>query len=425
MRLFLLGLVLLIVTIVGGSYLLQAGPRSTEYYTTPSERRTIVESVSATGSAEPMEVLYVQCEILGIVDQVLVTYNDPVEQGQTLAKITSDIQRVKLESALADLEASETGLKAAEAGIEAARAAEKQALAQLNAAQRTYDDAATQRKNELIPAAQLEARADMVKAAEAGLDLAHSHIKQAEAAYDAAKSKRESASVGIRAANLELNKTELRAPASGIILNVNCKVGDTVGRPRFALTEPSPALFEIARPLDRMRAVVRVNEVDISRVKAGQNVEFKIDSYPDATFQGTVVQIRNSATADRSAVSYDTVIEFANRPDPSTSEWMIRPRATCRAEILIRSVADVVAVPNDSLLFSPPPGSVEIPAIEPGETLVWVLDANKSLRPCRVKTGISDGFWTEIVAGEIAAGESIVTGIPASNESIKIPSIGG
>lgn len=425
MRFFLLALVAIIIAIVGGSYLLQAAPSGVHYYTGDIEKRTIVESVSATGNAEPLEVFYVQCEIMGVVDSVQATFNDLVEQGQVLAKVTSDIQRVKLESALADLEASETGIKAAEAGIQAAHWAEKQSELQLNAARRTYNDAETQAKDALIPKVQVEMRGDLVKAAEAGLELARTHAKQAEAAYEAARSKRESASVGIRAANLELNKTELKSPASGIVLSVNCKIGDTVGRPKLALTEPSPALFEIALPLDQMKAVVRVNEVDYSRVRVGQPVEFTVDAYPDVKFEGKVVQIRNSATSDRTAVNYDTVIEFENRRDPTSNEWMIRPRATCRAEILVRRVDDVLAVPNDALLFSPPPGSVDIPSTELGESLVWVTDSANRITPRKVKAGISDGFWTEIIEGDLRVGEKVVTGLPASEEGFKIPSIGG
>jgi HlyD family secretion protein len=425
MRWFLFLLVALIGTIVGGSYYLQAGPEAPDYYVTPTKRTTISESVSATGHAEPMEVIYVQSEIMGVVDQVLTTHNDVVAQGQVLAKISSDIQQVKLEGALADLETSETGIKAAEAGIEAARFAQKQAEIQLNAAKRSYNDAEALGQEELIPKAQLDTRSDLVKAAEATVELARSHVKQAEAAYEAARSKKEAAGVAIRAANLELNKAELKAPTAGIVLNVNCKVGDTVGRPKFALTEPSPAIFEIARPLDRMRAIVRVNEVDYSRVAIGQSVTFNVDAYPNENFAGKVVQIRNSATADRTAVNYDTVIEFENRKDPTSGEWMIRPRATCRADIMIRKVDDVLAVPNDALLFSPPPGSADIPSLKQGESLVWVKNANGSIEPRRVTAGVSDGFWTQIVSGDLDVNDDVVTGTPASNEGIKIPTFGG
>ncbi|MBX9655463.1 efflux RND transporter periplasmic adaptor subunit [bacterium] len=424
MRFFLLVLIGLIGAIVGGSYLLQASPEKMRYYTAEVERRTIVESVAATGNAEPLEIFYVQCEIMGIVDQIVATYNDAVEQGQVLAKISSEIQRVKLESALADLETAETGLKTAEAGIEAARLAEKQAELQLNTAKRFLNDAQTQAQEELIPKTQVENRGDIVKQAEAGVEVARVHVKQAEAAYETAKSKRESANVGIRAANLELNKTELRSPAAGIILNVNCKIGDTVGRPRLSLSEPSPALFEIARSLDKMRAVVRVNEVDYSRVKVGQSVQFTVDAYPDLKFEGKVVQIRNSATSDRTAVNYDTVIEFENKHDPSSNEWMIRPRATCRADILVRRVDDALAVPNDALLFSPPPGQEEIPSVASGENLVWTVNASGKLIPHKVKIGVSDGFWTQIITGDLDVGQKVVTGQPASSESFKMPTIG-
>jgi HlyD family secretion protein len=425
MRLFLLLLVGIISAIVAGSYLLQAGPAKVAFFTAPVETRSIVESVSATGSAEPLEVFYVQSEAMGIVDEVLVTYNDAVQGGQPLAKISSDMQRVKLEGALADLGTSETGMLAAEAGIESARTAVRQAELQLAAARRGYSDAENQAQKDLIPKAQLDMRADLVKAAETGVEHAQSQVKQAEAALEAAKSKREAATVGIKAANLELKKTELRAPADGVVLNISCKIGDTVGRPRLALTEPSPAIFEIARPLDKMRAVVRVNEVDYSRVRVGQSVQFTVDAYPSASFAGQVVQIRNSATSDRSSVSYDTVIEFENKKDPQTNEWMIRPRATCRADILVRSVEKVLAVPNDALLFSPPQGKFEIPRVDPGEQLVWVEAAGGSITPRKVKVGITDGFYTEIISGDLISGENVVTGMPASSEGIKVPAFGG
>ncbi len=425
MRLFLVLLLGVIAAIVGGSYLLQAGPSKVAYFGSPVERRSIVEAVSATGSAEPTEVFYVQSETMGLVDEILVTYNDKVQAGQPLAKISSDMQRVRLESALADLGTSETGMLAAEAGIEAAKTAVRQAELQLAAARRSYSDAEDQAQKDLIPKAQLEMRSDLVKAAETGVEHAQSQVKQAEAALEAAKSKRESATVGIKAANLELKKTELKAPADGVILNVNCKIGDTVGRPRLALTEPSPAIFEIARPLDKMRAVVRVNEVDYSRVRVGQAVQFTVDAYPNTKFDARVVQIRNSATSDRSSVSYDTVIEFDNKHDPQSNEWMVRPRATCRADILVRSVENVLAVPNDALLFSPPQGKFDIPSVEPGEQLVWIETSEGVIEPRKIKVGITDGFYTEILAGDLTPGETVVTGMPASSEGIKVPSFGG
>jgi HlyD family secretion protein len=424
MRLFLFLLLGVIGAIVGGSYLLQAGPTKIAYFTSPVETRNIVESVSATGSAEPLDVFYVQSETMGIVDQVMVTYNDPVTAGQPLAKISSDMQRVRLESALADLSTSETGLLAAEAGIETARTAVRQAELQLTASRRSYSDAESQAQKDLIPKAQLEMRSDLVKAAETGVEHAQSQVKQAEAGYEAAKSKKESATVGIKAANLELKKTELRAPADGIILNMNCKVGDTVGRPRLAITEPSPAIFEIARPLDKMRAVVRVNEVDYSKVRVGQQVHFTVDAYPQVRFEASVAQIRNSATNDRSSVSYDTVIEFDNKRDPQSNEWMVRPRATCRADILVRSVQNVLAIPNDAILFSPPQGKFDIPSIQAGEQLVWIERNDGSIAPRKVKLGISDGYFTEVVAGDISAGENVVIGAPASSEGIKLPTFG-
>lgn len=438
MRTFLIALVAVIVGIVGGSYFLQSGPKQIDYYQSPVEVRDIVESVSATGMAEPLEVFYVQSEVLGVVASIEKTYNDPVEEGDVLAKLSSDLQQVKVESAAADLMAARSAKETAQAGVEAAEAAKRAAEAGLDAARRMLERIEKVEGGGIAPIAVNEQK-DLIKKAEAGLEVADSQIRQAKAGLSAAESKEQAAKVGVKAAELELKKTILTAPTTGTILNVNCRVGDTVGRPKLNLSETSPAIFEIATPLDKMQAIVRVNEVDYSRVKVGQKVKFTVDAYPDVEFDAKVEQIRNSANSERTAVAYDTVISFTNRHTPdapkdgvssvgakaASGSWMIRPRATCRANILIRQVDKVLAVPNDALLFSPPPNVAEIPAVELGQSLVWVATDSGGLEHRVIQTGITDGFWTEVVAGTLKDGEQVVTGVPASEEGISMPTFGG
>lgn len=438
MRTFLIALIAVIVGIVGGSYFLQSGPKQIDYYTNSVEVRDIVESVSATGMAEPLEVFYVQSEVLGVVASIEKTYNDPVHEGDVLAKLSSDLQQVKVESADADLKAARSAKETAQAGVEAAEAAKRAAEAGLDAARRMLERIQKIEGGAIAPVT-VDEQKDLIKKAEAGIEVAESQIRQAKASLAAAESKEQAAKVGVKAAELELRKTVLIAPTTGTILNVNCRVGDTVGRPKLNLSETSPAIFEIATPLDEMQAIVRVNEVDYSKVSVGQKVKFTVDAYPDVEFDAVVTQIRNSANSERTAVAYDTVIRFANRQTSaatsdmrsstdsreSSGDWMIRPRATCRANILIRQVENVLAVPNDALLFSPPPNVADIPEVEPGESLVWVKMENGGLEHRVVRTGITDGFWTEVSSGKLKDGERVVTGVPASSEGISIPKFGG
>ena len=427
MRVLFLGLIAVIGLVVAGSYALKADPGDVAYFDAAIERRAIVETVAATGSAEPLQLYLVQSEIPGVVSEVLATFNQRVKRGEILARLGSEIQQVQLEKAMADLDAAQAAERTAEVGVELARSAERAATADLDAARRMYQEAESNYKQDtpLVPKTKVDQAMDMLKKAQAGFESAQQQIAQAMAQFEAAKSRAEAARVGIKASQLELSKAELRSPVDGTILKMSCKVGDMVGRPKLSLTEPTDALFEVAVPMDRMQAIVLVNEVDYSRVRTGQMVKFTVDAYPDVTFEGKVTEVRNSVRSDRTSIAYDTVVEFENRRDPTTEEWMVRPRATCRADILVRSVEDVIATPNDALLFSPPAGVAELPATGSGESLLWVRGEGNTIEPRKVRTGVTDGFYTQIIAGDVKPGDRVVTGAPVSATGFKIPGLGG
>lgn len=273
MRLLLSLLALVIVGIVGVGYYDRFRPAGAEFFTATVTRADITESVAVTGSAEPTDVHVVQSQVPGMVQEVLVDYNEPVQKDQVLARLVSDIQRVQVMQA-------EAGLKASKAELDAAR--------------REYETAAEMSKKDLIPQSKVDSSLDQ--------------FRKAEAQFDAATS-------AVELARLGLQKTALSSTLEGVVLNVNVRVGDTVGLPRVALMGGNSALFEIAAPLDRMRAIVNVSEADYSRVKVGQSVTFTIDAYPAERFEAHVAQIRNAPTAGETAVSYGTVLEFDNRRD--------------------------------------------------------------------------------------------------------------
>lgn len=420
MRVFLVFLVLVIAGLVAGQQYLANNPQKIEYTTQVVERGDITEAVAVTGSAEPVEVHVVQSEIPGLVEEVLVDFNDEVRQGQVLARLSTDMQQIELLQAQQQLKSAQGQVAVAEAGIDSAKAAVAAAQSGLEAAEKELQLAEEGLKQNLFPANKVDAARALRDQARANVDGAKSKVRQAEIAKLQAETQVASAQVAIEAAKLSLDKSELRSSMNGIVLNKDIRVGDTVGRPKVSLTTSSLGLFEIAAPLDRMHAIVRVSEADYSRVKVGQEAVFSVDAYPDTKFRAQVIQIRNSPTTDRTAVSYDTVLTFENQKDPNSNEWMIKPRSTISADIQIRHAKDVLVVPNSALLYAPL--NVAIPQIQDGESVVWSVGPDQKPYPRVVKTGITDGFRTEIVGGDLKEGDKVITGEPVNaSAKLKIP----
>lgn len=450
---FLLLVILVVVALVGWNYYQTANPKPITYLTDDVARREIVESVAVTGKAEPIEVQSVQSEIMGVVEEVLKDYNDLVKVGDILVRLSSDLQRVALDEAIYKLSAAETALLAAESGIEAAKAGQDGAQAalakahagvsesenKLSAARRLRDQAKENYDNKLISKLQFDATEDNVKSAQAGVDAAKSTVDQAKAGIlqatsmlkkaqeskAAAKAQIEGAKVAVTAAKLSLDKTELKSPMVGMVLSKDVRKGDTVGRPKVSLTDTSSGLFEIAAPLDKMRAIVKVSEADYSRVKKGQTATFSIDAYPDAKFTAMVSQVRNSPINDRTAVAYATVLEFANRrADDGKGDWMVKPGATVSADLEIRRVRNVLTIKNAAILFFPKSFDLDPPKLDnpAKQRVIWVKGPDGKPLPKVIEVGITDGAVTEIVSGELKEGDKVITSEPTPQKKIlKLP----
>ena len=123
----------------------------------------------------------------------------------------------------------------------------------------------------------------------------------------------------IKEASLERSKVDLAhctiyAPVDGIVISRNVDVGQTV-----AASMNAPVLFQIANDLSKMQIDANVSEADVGTVEEGQNVSFTVDAYPNRTFTGRVVQIRNSPITVQNVVTYDTVIGVTN------SDFKLKP----------------------------------------------------------------------------------------------------
>jgi len=235
--------------------------------------------------------------------------------------------------------------------------------------------------------------------------------------------------VDIKAATLanadaNLGYCKILSPVNGVVISRAVDVGQTV-----ASSFSTPTLFQIANDLTKMQIDSSIAEADIGSIIEGQAVDFTVDAYPYRTFTGGVIQVRNSPITVNNVVTYDVVIGVTN------SDYKLKPGMTANVSIVIAQREDALEIPNSALRFHPmDPSQVETntapaPAAAPAVTnasghatgsghrhsgppnvhTVYILAADKKLQPVQIKTGISDGIFTEVRSG-LKEGDSVVTG---------------
>jgi HlyD family secretion protein len=227
----------------------------------------------------------------------------------------------------------------------------------------------------------------------------------------------------------------------------------------------APTLFTIAQDLTKMQVYAKTDESDVGQIRSGQKVAFKVDAYPRETFSGKVSQVRMNSTVVQNVVTYDTIVDFDN------PELKLFPGMTAYVSIPVATAANVLKVPNGALRYKPdlsadeiralyqkqgipePTGKVAAPVPQAagarkgtpsaGESpsrseasqvpnfdtqVVWKLLPDNSLQPVRIKSGITDHAFTEVVEdmnGGLKAGDGLVTGLAQGHASASAPKPGG
>jgi HlyD family secretion protein len=226
----------------------------------------------------------------------------------------------------------------------------------------------------------------------------------------------------------------IRSPVSGVVVDRSVDVGQTV-----AASLQTPTLFKIAQDLSKMQIDANFAEADIGNIRIGQTVRFTVDAFPNRNFNGVVNLIRINPTTVSNVVTYDVVINVAN------PEQILLPGMTAYVNIAVAERKEVLLVPNAALRFKPVNADVQKPAANqkdakllsghpndaqksgagrPGGAAgsdtakpkrdgfsgkVYVLEKGE-LKPVNVSLGITDNRNTEIVGGELKAGDQIVIG---------------
>ena len=398
----------------------------------------VTRHVLAAGTLEPARMVEVGVQVSGTISELAADFNTVVKAGQILAKLDPSVYRSQLEAARGQL---------------------AQAQAQTAQAQTTLDDANTKLKRaEELASQQLIAQAE--------LDDARTVMEQAAADLHGRQAAIKSAQAAVKQAEVDLERTVIRSPIDGIVVNRAVDVGQTV-----AAAFQSPTLFTIA-DVRSMNLLTEVNEGEVGGLQKGSDVTFQVESLRTQTFHGTVTDVRLQPYADQAgqvvavatsgttgktgatgttgstsgsnanstpssasnttaaagtssnsstatgpgAVTYTAVVGVDN------SDGRLAPGGTAIVTMTSGTKPHAVRLPNTALSFRPSPqvleriGQKDVPAsaaAEPAEgrtriSQVWRYENNRFV-PLDVVTGLSDDQWTEMVSGPVQPGDALVT----------------
>lgn len=323
----------------------------------------IQNSITATGSIEPVTEVTVGTQVSGIISKIYVDYNSEVKKGQVIAELDKTNLISTLNTAKANLNNAESTL--------------------------SYQTANYKRYKELY---------------DKGLVSADEY-ENALLTYKQAKEQVISAKESVQTAQTNLGYATITAPIDGVILGKAVEEGQTV-----AASYNTPELFTVAKDLKDMQVVADVDEADIGNVTEGARVTFTVDAFPNDTFSGTVTQVRQEATETDNVVTYEVVISARN------DDLKLKPGLTANVTIYTTEMQGVLSVSNKALRFTPVKETVGNKKIVDcnGTSKVWTLEGDKLVAHA-VKIGMTDGTHTQIISG-VKKGQTIITELKVTTE---------
>ena len=331
------------------------------YSEAEAAKQDIVNSVTATGTIEPVTSVDVGTQVSGVISKLYVDYNSVVKAGEVIAELDRTNLMSELSSAQASLKSAQSELDYQKTNYERYKA--------------LYDKG-------LISANDFE---------------------QARLSYVQAQQKTQQQKESVKKAQTNLGYATITSPIDGVVLSKEVEEGQTV-----ASSFSTPTLFKIARDLTDMRVIADVDEADIGDVKEGQRVTFTVDAFPDDTFEGQVTQVRQEATTESNVVTYEVVISAPN------DDLKLKPGLTANVVIFTMEAKDVLAVPSKALRFTPREAmlnSDETITDTDAKEKVWVKEGS-NLKAVAVETGMTNGTLTQITKG-LKPGTHVLTEVNA------------
>jgi HlyD family secretion protein len=387
-----------------------------QYKTEKVDRGNVTMTVTATGTISAVTTVQIGSQVSGVISHLYADFNSHVTKGQLLAELDPTPIQAQVDQRRADVTKAQVDAQNAKINYDRQR-----------------------------------------RLANAGLT-AQADLDNTRAQYESAAAQVQQANAALQQAATNLKYTKIVSPIDGVVVDRQYDVGQTV-----AASFQAPTLFSIAQDLTKMQVQADVDQSDIGRVQIGQPVRFSVDAYPDEEFRGRISQIRLNATTNQNVVSYPVIIEV---PNPGER---LRPKMTANVTIDVAQVRDVLRVPNAALRFRPADAKDDA-AAKPGATssagggatstgnnagggdntdrraiqsgqrqrglggaagafsrganggaprprkmqTVYILGDDKKSKAVQIRTGISDGRFTEVVEGALKPGDNVIVGMATS-----------
>jgi HlyD family secretion protein len=385
-------------------------------------KRTIVETVNASGKIFPEVEVKLSPDISGEIIELDVEEGDSVKKGQVLAKIYGDIYATQRDQAAAIVNQQKAQLADAQAGLGALEA-------QLDQAKKTYDMQKELYDEKVISRNEFNTADAAYKTALANLNAAKQGVIGSQASVS-------SAQAALQKANKDISLATLRSPMDGVVSLLSVKKGErVVGSSMMAGTE----MMRIA-DMSKIEVRVDVGENDIPKVRLGDSAVIEVDAYNDRKFTGVVTQIASSnngaatqsdlANTNTDVTNYKVYIRL--NPDsyqdllngPDKKRFPFRPGMSASADIQTKTHANVLSIPINAVTTrekvdtaanpagAKPVSNDDLAISNQGDDLdivVFVLQPDGKVKKQKVKTDIQDINYIEITDG-LKEGEQVVTG---------------
>lgn len=391
--------VVLVIAGIAGYFFYKRTPE-VSYKSAKIERGTIVSTVAATGNLSAVTTVQVGTQVSGTIQKLYVDFNSRVKKGQPIAEIDPSLFNAAVEQAQGNSLSAEANLLKA-----------KVALAD---ADRTF------KRNKKLLSDGIISQGDY--------DVAETALQSAQAGVKAAEGSVAQTRGSLMQSRTNLRYSVIRSPVDGVVISRAIDVGQTV-----AASFSTPTLFTIAQDLTKMQIEVSVDEADISRIVLQQKASFTVDSYPEQTFIGNVIQIRSAPIITQNVVTYVVVVNVDN------SDMKLKPGMTANVSIEVAKKDDVLKLPPAALRFKPkmqgdetkakaggdrsgasaqPPAGGGRPngggkgapgkSKERSQKVYLLKEGKPSAVP--VKTGIANNNSIELIEGDLKEGDEVIIG---------------
>ncbi len=352
-------------------------------------KRTITQSVTATGNIDPEFKVIITPEVTGEIVSLPVKDGDKVKKGDLLL-------RIKADTYLAAKQRAEANLQSAKASLSMRKAERERVTASYNRIKEMHAK---------------KLSSDME------LENSKSEYLSTIAQYESAEAMVTQSEASVREAAEQLNKTTIISPIDGTVTQLNVELGERVLGSGFS---QGTNLMTIA-DLSKMESIVDVDENDIVLISLGDTARIKVDAFGDRVFKGVVSEIGNSAQTSGLG-SQDQVINFEVKIRVIDYDTNLRPGMSCNATIETETRTNVISVPLVSITargdFNPAEeqggeeevvkAKVEKNDKDKIQEIIFIIKDGKA-KSVKVKTGISDDNYIQILEG-VKGGEEVVSG---------------